>query len=143
MEAYAKWAGLAIPRRSEWEAAAYWSYKDRIERQYPWGDEWPASGSPAWADHDSPRACPRDDEEAPGRTPFKLADMLGNVWELARDDATGKAVALGGGYDRPETVLKDKRFEKYLRGESGFVSPGERRDNLGFRCVLESKGTRP
>jgi serine/threonine protein kinase len=143
MEAYAKWAGLAIPRRSEWEAAAYWNYRDRVERQYPWGDEWPASGSPVWADHDSPRACPKDGQDDAGRTPFGLADMLGNVWELARDDATSKAVALGGGYDRPETVLRDKRFERYLHGESGFVSPGERRDNLGFRCVLESKGTRP
>ncbi len=145
MEAYARWAGLEVPRRSQWLVAAYWSYDPPRNRRYPWEGAWPSGGpSPVRAGKTSPISV---GEKAgvivPGSTPFGLEHMLGNVWEMVLD-ASGKAVRVGGGYDTDEKVFRDEKYASYLRGELGQpISAEEFNDSLGFRCVLGAKGNRP
>jgi formylglycine-generating enzyme required for sulfatase activity len=163
MEAYARWAGLELPRRNVWLAAAYWNYEARRERTYPWGDRWPAGAKdPVWADErDMP--TPLDDASligfAAGATPSGLYHMLGNVAEVVVDDRTGQHVCVGGGYQFPLDLFRragpgtsrsqeasQRRLRDYLRGEPGrgkTLQPDDRLETVGFRCVLLAESEEP
>lgn len=136
--AYARWAGKRLPSEAEWQLAA----QGTDGREWPWGDEFHATkcnngfGRPTPVD-----AFPK------GESPYGVADLVGNVWQLTADIYSDGAyffnIIRGGSWFRPESG------GWYVRGGPQplsmtqmllLVSPGfDRSATVGFRCVKELK----
>jgi len=134
--AYAHWAGKRLPTEEEWQLAA----QGTDGREWPWGNEFHATkcnngfGRPTPVD-----AFPK------GESPYGVADLVGNVWQMTADIYCNGAyyfnIIRGGSYFRPEAS------SWYLRGGPQplnmtqmqlLVSPGyDRCSTLGFRCVMD------
>jgi hypothetical protein len=142
--AYARWAKLELPSRSQWKVAAYWDYDRPNDRPYPWGKNWPAANPPVRYGERSPvEAGAKDKRYAAGRTPFGLCHMLGNVWELVREDETGRAMRVGGAFNTRLSAFESETLkETYLKGGEPVTSE-DHDDNVGFRCCLPLKGEIP
>jgi len=136
-EAYAAWAGRAIPTEGQWEKAA----RGTDGRPYPWGSEWLDTHAI------TPEGGARGDVpvgSAPqGASPYGALDMVGNVWEWTASpyregsDEGGRRALRGGAWD----AHKGKR-----RANCTYRSkfPPERADGkLGFRCVWPGRSWAP
>ncbi|MEP9358540.1 formylglycine-generating enzyme family protein [Sphingomonas sp. KR3-1] len=90
-DAYAKWAGKALPTEAEWEYAARGGL---VDKEFAWGDELAPDGAILanyWQGM-FPFATLKPDDQyrttATGSFPangYGLLDMIGNVWEWTRD----------------------------------------------------------
>lgn len=76
--AYARWAGKALPRESEWHRAVYGA-PNGSERPYPWGREAPSArrGNFDFQQWDPVSVAAFPD----GDSAFGVADAVGNGWE--------------------------------------------------------------
>lgn len=144
--AFAAFEGKRLPTALEWEAAA----RGTDGRLFPWGDEpdgAPVNCADAWVGHPvvTFQAWQRDfaqealrrawvtpvDERPANRSPYGVADMVGNVWEWTATslDDPGEAVICGGSYDNPLRAVQTSSKGVYRkRGGSNAV---------GFRCVQD------
>ncbi len=123
---YAIWRGKRLPSEIEWERAAHGEQYKR----WPWGNAF-ASG---FANVESQSL------EPVGKFPyspsiFGLLDMSGNVWEWTdswyQKDQDYDKVIRGGSY-------RSKREQATTNYREGFF-PESYRDDIGFRCVKDSK----
>jgi len=157
-QAYAQWAGKALPTEAEWEKVARGGTQipnpkfqipselvdnPNPKRRYPWGDEFDKSKC-------NTRASGIGDTTPVGRyspqgdSPYGVADMAGNVWEWTSSlykeypyrtddgredpDASGLRVLRGGSWVDGTRVA---------RCSSRLVSdPSYSRGRFGFRCVV-------
>jgi formylglycine-generating enzyme required for sulfatase activity/predicted Ser/Thr protein kinase len=129
--AFAAWKRKALPTADEWEMAA----RGTLGLAFPWGDRF------------LPQAVRRGDAPQPvGQTPFDVSasgcfDLGGNVREWTRDhpkDHLGRDVL-------ERSLVKGAAFSDGEREASALakpaanlaLDPGERRPDVGFRCVRE------
>ncbi|MGV0745073.1 formylglycine-generating enzyme family protein [Mycolicibacterium sp. XJ870] len=156
-EAYAEWAGLALPTEAEWETAARGGLTGAV---YTWGDEREPAGrrlANYWHGE-----FPYLPETGYGTTQpvgsfepnsYGLYDMAGNVWEWTTDwysaDHTSESCCAAESYDPEQPQFKIPR--KVIKGGSFLCAdsycmryrPAARRpqmidtgmSHIGFRCV--------
>ena len=159
-EAYAAWAGKALPTEAEWERAARGGLDGAV---FAWGDEFAPGGrmmANTWQGEFPWQNLLADGYE--GTSPvgsfrpngYGLLDMTGNVWEWTCDDFTPDhatpaprpcCVPVAEGETAPRKVIKGGshlcapsyclRYRPAAR-QSETVDTGT--GHIGFRCVLRA-----
>jgi len=135
--AYARWSGKRLPTEQEWQYAA----QGTDGRAWPWGNEFHATKCNSSFGVTTPvDAFPK------GKSPFKVEDMVGNVWQLTEGEYDNGSylfsIIRGGSYFRPDAS------EWYIKGGPQpvnkrqmliRVAPGfDRSATVGFRCVRDA-----
>lgn len=137
--AYARWAKKRLPTEIEWQYAA----QGNDGRVWPWGNEFYGTR----CNNNFTRPTPVD-AFPKGKSPFRVEDLVGNVWQLTNDvydnGSYSFVIIRGGSYYNPDS----SRW--YLRGGPQaldrtqmllMVSPGfDRSPTVGFRCVRDVQG---
>ncbi len=144
--AYAQWLGRKLPTEEQFHRAAYGTSDDRVERQYPWGNETPGEkyGNFNFA-HWDPKpvgSYPR------GASAFGVHDLVGNGWEWTRTEFgpfpgftpmsfypgysanffDGKHYVMKGGSPRTAACMLRRSFRNWFQPNYPYVY-------ATFRCV--------
>lgn len=167
-EAYALWAGRALPTEAEWEFAARGGLNGA---EFAWGDEQTPEGQ--WMANSWQGFFPFEDDKADGYhdtapvgcfapNGYGLFDMIGNVWEWATDwYRPGHQIAAGSidPTGPPMSAATVAGPLHVIKGGSWLCSPNycaryrpaarqpQEADlgatHIGFRTVLHAAGPQP
>ncbi len=124
-QAFCQWSGKRLPREEEWEKAA----RGTDGRIWPWGNQ---PDSQAYNGKDVGYFSPVPVGTYPkSDSPYGVADMAGNVWEMTSGEwQSGKKCMRGGSYLNP---VGDVRVT--VRWAASDEVNGA--NWLGFRCVTD------
>jgi formylglycine-generating enzyme required for sulfatase activity len=143
--AYARWAGKALPNEAEWQRAAYGTPEGR-ERDFPWGAE---AASQHLGNFDFSRWDPVPvDAFSANRSVWGVVGQLGNGWEWTSTKFSpftgfeafpfypgysanffdGKHYVAKGGSARTASALLRRSFRNWFQPHYQYVY-------AGFRCV--------
>jgi formylglycine-generating enzyme required for sulfatase activity len=134
--AYANWAGKRLPSEQEWQYAA----QGGDMRKYPWGNKMDSTR----CNFNLNCATPVNQFDK-GVSPFKVMDMVGNVWQMTADVYDNGSyyynIIRGGSYYHPTQSIW------YVTGGPLPVDHPEmllliapslnRNATVGFRCVKD------
>ncbi len=154
-----------LPTDAEWSMAVGIGTKEdkkaspeeknrKIADEYPWGSEWPpAKRAGNYSDQSRKEKAPRTgvgylngyDDGFPTTAPvmsfkanqFGLHDLGGNAWEWVSDKYSPSSSALvfrGGSWNFVNSDVLLSSFR-------GSFEPKDRRNDIGFRCVLANAAT--
>jgi formylglycine-generating enzyme required for sulfatase activity len=135
--AYARWSGKRLPTGVEWQYAA----QGTDGRRYPWGDRFDSTR----CNNSLGRTTPVDAFPS-GKSPFGVADMVGNVWQLTNDvydNGSYYYVTMrGGSFYNPISspwYVKGGPRQVDTHQMLLMLSPGfDRSATVGFRCVKDA-----
>jgi len=158
VEAYATWAGKALPTEPEWERACRGDGPDGAE--YAWGDELTPGGrhmANVWQGDFPVQNLALDGHEltSPVRSfppnGYGLFDMIGNVWEWTADPYRDHAAPAACCGPSPAGIAR-----RVMKGGSHLCAPNYCRryrpaarmaqavdtstSHLGFRCIRRDPG---
>lgn len=144
--AFAAFEGKRLPTSLEWEAAA----RGTDGRLFPWGDNpdlQAVNCADTWAGRPlvTYQACKEEfdrgglghawvtpvDARPANRSPFGIADMVGNVWEWTSSSVNDpdEAVICGGAFDNPLRAIQTSAKGLFRRSRAS--------NAVGFRCVQD------
>lgn len=130
--AYCRSAGKQLPTEQEWEKAA----RGTDGRKYPWGNEQP---NPSLASYDwggerfwnGYSTLATVDSYEPGKSPYGIYNMAGNVWEWTSSDYdSGSKVLRGGAWSGDANDVRTT----YRIGRD----PTDWFSDFGFRCAMDA-----
>jgi formylglycine-generating enzyme required for sulfatase activity len=152
-EAYAAWAGKALPTEAEWEYAARGGLDGAV---FAWGDEFASGMANTWeGEFPWQRFNGRAGTTPVGSFPaggYGLHDMTGNVWEWTVEPANGHATeapCCGPDSDEriPRRVIKGGSHLcapnyclRYRPAARQFEAVDTSTGHIGFRCVTREPG---